>query len=74
MRFLWCFTRLTSATDAPKNWRWNHPKILAPCMGLGKRNMRLRHGQQVHERWISTIWHIVSMRSRSIWTRHVLRQ
>ncbi|KAK9100355.1 hypothetical protein Scep_023785 [Stephania cephalantha] len=49
MLFLWCFTRLTSATDAPKNRRWNHSKILASCMGLGERNMRLRHGQQVHE-------------------------
>ncbi|KAK9133601.1 hypothetical protein Scep_013129 [Stephania cephalantha] len=44
MFFLWCFTRLTSATDAPKNRRLNHPKIVASCMRLGERNMRLRHG------------------------------
>ncbi|KAK9127799.1 hypothetical protein Syun_016596 [Stephania yunnanensis] len=49
MRFLWFSTRLTSATDATKNRRWNHPEILASCMGLGEWNMRLRHGQQVHE-------------------------
>ncbi|KAK9159700.1 hypothetical protein Syun_006041 [Stephania yunnanensis] len=49
MRFLWCFTRLTSATDAPKNMRWSHLKILTSCMRLRERNMRVRHSQQAHE-------------------------